>query len=1113
MKSRYSTGSRLLVACAVAYLFAFHATSAVGADTGAAPSVAPANPRFVTYLEDVSAGKAQETTEEGRALGLVPPPVKLPAPEPGKLLALQSMGLVGLPATYDLRTQNKLTPVRDQGSCGACWAFASYGSMESSLKPSEIWDFSENNMKNTTGYDLTCCAGGNSYMAAAYLARWDGPVLEADDPYNAWSCGSPSGLTARKHIQAVDFVPDRTGPLDNDGIKQAVMTYGAVYTTLYWGGSYFNSSTNSYYYAGATAANHAVCVVGWDDNYDRNNFLTAPPGNGAFIMRNSWGPIWGSSGYFYISYYDSKIGIENAVFRGAESTTNYEQVYQHDPLGWVESAGYSTNTAWFANVFTSLSAEELAAVSLYVAMPGSTYELSVYLDPTSGPVNPSGPATTQTGTITSAGYQTIALNQTVTLAAGQSFSAVIKLTTPGFNYPIPMESAVTGYSGGATASAGESYISSDGVSWSDLTSYYANSNVCLKAFAVNRAGLLVTPTTGLISTGPSSGPFTPSSRSYTLQNLGDADIAWSASKNETWIDLSATGGTLGPGGSTTLAVSVNSNALSLGEGVYTDTVNIVNETDGAGSTTRAVTLIIKDGTLSVSPTTSFAPSGVQGGPFLPQSQVYTLTNTGYGALNWTASKGQSWIGLSAASGVLDPGANVNVTVSVTSDANTLSTGDYFDTVSFANTTNGNGDTYRSIILSVTRNYEMTATTYSWVDPSGHSTLLLSDDAVSGPQTIPFTFSFYGTAYTQVYVGANGLLGFASTGLSEYMNRDIPVAAAPNAVIYPYWDDLNPPAGGSVRIGTAGSYPNRKMVISWVGVPHYGSTSPLTFQVILCEVTSDIVLQYQEVQSSNMSFGAGRSATVGVENAQGSVARKYSYNGSTLLANGQAIRFTVNRSVTIAEAIRLASGVACSLSEVQVTAVPSVSQFYVEAEDRSAGIAIYKSYHGLAPYDVADVVGTVSTSTGGEKYISASTVAYGGGADIRIRPLVLVNRAIGGGDWFYDPITKAGQEGVKDHTIKGIQTSVHLNNIGLLITTTGKVTYSASGYFYIDDGSGAQDDSGHNGAKVLGSVPVGQGEDPVGRYVIVTGVSSTFRAAAPSTNLYRQIRATDIVVVN
>jgi subtilisin family serine protease len=205
-----------------------------------------------------------------------------------------------------------------------------------------------------------------------------------------------------------------------------------------------------------------------------------------------------------------------------------------------------------------------------------------------------------------------------------------------------------------------------------------------------------------------------------------------------------------------------------------------------------------------------------------------------------------------------------------------------------------GSSTKSRVITVANNYAMTSDSFSWVDASGHTALTLSDDSYS-VQSLPFAFSFYGTNYTSVFVGSNGLLGFGSTaGMTAYLNADLPNTATPNNIICPYWDDLNPAVGGQVRIGTEGSAPNRAVVVSWLGVPHFNtSAATFTFQALLFEGSNDIKFQYLEVSPAH-SLGAGRSATVGVENREGTVARKYTFNGSpSLLSNNQAIRFTLN----------------------------------------------------------------------------------------------------------------------------------------------------------------------------------------------------------------------------
>ncbi len=876
--------------------------------------------------------------------------------------------------------------------------------------PNQSCEFSENNLKDSSGFDLGCCDGGNRSMSAAYLTRWSGPVNGSDDPYNQNSCASPTGLTVQGHVQDIIYLPNRANSLDNTSIKQAVMQYGAVYTTYYHSDSYLNSTTSSYYYNGGGNANHAVCIVGWDDNHAASNFVTAPPGNGAFLIRNSWGFSWGIAGYFWISYYDALLATtENAVFE-AESTTDYNGIYQYDPLGWDTSSGYSVPTAWFANVFTATAKSSVVAAGWYDASPGSTYEVDVYVNPTSTPISSSAPASVTTGTITDAGYHTVPLATAVPITPGQVFSVVVKLTTPGYNFPIPMEMPWSGYSSGATASLGQGYMSWDGKTWMDVASYSHNTSVCLKAFTSGSGvtsapgALSVSPATGLSSSGNAGGPFSPASQTYTLSNTGQSAIGWTASASASWVGLSSTSGSLAAGASatvtvsinsagsalaagtysgavtftnitnstgnttrsvslsvtaltpgklsvtpttaltaagivggpfspssqvytltnsgqasinwtatatkpwvglllssgtltgaaaTTVTVSINSNANSLAAGSYSDTVTFTNTTNGGGNATRGVTLTVNappPGKLSATPTTNFAASGYVGGPFSPSSQSYTLTNTGQSPVTWSASANQSWLGLSATSGTLAAGASAVVTVSVSSTANNLAAGSSAGTISFTNSTNGSGSTTRSASLTVnTPGYRELSTTYRWIDPSSQAIVPLGVNSVSGAETVPFNFQFYGMTYNKLYIGSNGLFGFSPSGLNSPVNTSIPSVSLPNNAVYPYWGGLS---AGTVRMGTVGSAPNREFVISWVNMPLAGQTGAnITFQAILYEGTSDIVFQYLNTASSNL-YGGGRRATIGIEDSTGAHACKYSYDQSGV-ANNMAIRFTTH----------------------------------------------------------------------------------------------------------------------------------------------------------------------------------------------------------------------------
>jgi len=443
---------------------------------------APLNPDFVLWQAMRGLDGALRSVD-GHGLGARPGPQALFT---GSVPSSPRAAL-GYAAKYDLRDTGKLTSVKDQGDWGACWSFATMGSMESCLLPGESRDFSEDNMVLASGFYTGSTpaqkyeAGGHIWMSTAYLARWGGPVWESEDAYG--DSYTPGGLSARKHVQDVSWYAQRSSATDNDRIKDALTTRGAAYITISMqggssGSSYYNPTTHAYYYSGDQKLNHAVLVVGWDDNYAASNFATPPPGNGAFIVRNSWGTGWGESGFFYVSYYDSVFGRTSyaATVEGAQVVTNYDGVYEYDPLGDVNVWGGSSTTLWGANRFTAVADSTLKAVGFYAEAPNTAYEVW------QGPSTTSLSKVTQ-GTLPQMGFHTVSLPTGPTLTSGAAFVVAVKLTTPGNDYPLAIEYPLAGYSSAATASPGQSYVSSNGTSWTDLTTQLANANVCLKVYS------------------------------------------------------------------------------------------------------------------------------------------------------------------------------------------------------------------------------------------------------------------------------------------------------------------------------------------------------------------------------------------------------------------------------------------------------------------------------------------------------------------------------------------------------------------------------------------------------------------------------------------------------
>ncbi len=519
---------------------------------------APLNPDFIVYQQNIAINgemvlqsplPGSETNHHH--LGFIPPTVDLSYTKgqdvtesvdinPSRGSSPISAG--EFPLSFDLRTLSKVTPVRDQGTAGSCWAFATYASLESSLLPEESWDFSENNMKNLLGrdgdypegFDYYQYLGGNYYMSLAYLARWTGPINESDDPYIDYSVTSPTNIPAKKHVQNVMFLPARANATDNDNIKSALTTYGVVYSAMYYSDLYFNDSTDAYHYPYSfSSQNHGVAIVGWNDNYSRNNFTNVPPADGAFIIKNSWGPDFGDQGFFHISYYDTRVAEYNAVFT-AESAQNYDTVYQYDPLGWVSNFGTNSTTGWGANIFRSNLSETLSAVSFYATDENTSYDLYIYKNPDNGPVNASGYAYRENGIISGPpGYYTKVISPGVALQPNDTFSVVMNFTTLNTQYPIPVEYNITGYSSKATARPGQSFYSADGGStWQDMTVVDPSENICIKAFTIS------TPPTAAFTANITSGKapltveFTDKSTGFpTLWNWSFGDGVYETMQN------------------------------------------------------------------------------------------------------------------------------------------------------------------------------------------------------------------------------------------------------------------------------------------------------------------------------------------------------------------------------------------------------------------------------------------------------------------------------------------------------------------------------------------------------------------------------------------------------
>ena len=393
-----------------------------------------------------------------------------------------------LPSKYDLRDYNQVTPVKHQKSSGNCWAFTSLASLESCILKAggPSLDLSEENMKNIMGYysdygwKLTTNKGGYDDMGVGYLVSWLGAVEEDLETYSDNSVLSPV-LNSTIHVQNLIYLT-RENFTDNDAIKEALIKYGAVATGIYYSGSYLKS--NSYYYSGSTGPNHAVTIVGWDDNYSKSNFRTAPPGDGAWICKNSWGESWGDKGYFYVSYYDTKCARVGSYDKSTytiilNDTIHYNKNYQYDIIGITDYLITGKSTIWYENIFNATEDGVLTAFSTYFNTT-TDWTAQIYVNDKL--------MLTQDG-VANAGYYTFNLDKFIPLTVGDTFKIVIKISADKYaSFPISEKVR----SNRILYSKGVSFFSFDGKNWIDLYDYKANMSeyrhsyesqvACIKAF-------------------------------------------------------------------------------------------------------------------------------------------------------------------------------------------------------------------------------------------------------------------------------------------------------------------------------------------------------------------------------------------------------------------------------------------------------------------------------------------------------------------------------------------------------------------------------------------------------------------------------------------------------
>ena len=466
----------------------------------------------------------------------------------------------GLPYAFDLREQGLVTSVKNQNPYGTCWAHGAMGMLENQMIAEDpTVDFSEwhialCSMMGESGFadgsspEDILNYGGDTEQTLAMLLNRVGPMREEDYPYGG---AIPDRTTPIRQMQKEaslevtmphQFASWGNGVFQPEPMEIKQLLYSGIspmitVSSCYFGTSCYNPSTCASYFPAelaeqinaevinrASAMPHAMTLVGWDDDFSRNNFNYTPDRDGAWLIKNSWGPEWGDAGYVWISYADTTAGA--FMWCDTRPAADHDQLFSHDncgPSGLLSLRLDGADTeAYYANVFVPEEDCCLTDLLLNCTDPEDTMKVTVYTaltdrdDPASGT-----PAASQVYQGLQEGYQEVPLEQHVSVRAGEPFSVTVRASGKAGSH-IPCELSMEnynqvknkeGYSWGAFNSVGlawdqirkyfsrhESYVSKDGKTWTDTADMtkitnagnymLIMGNVCVRAYGVNAGRVL-----------------------------------------------------------------------------------------------------------------------------------------------------------------------------------------------------------------------------------------------------------------------------------------------------------------------------------------------------------------------------------------------------------------------------------------------------------------------------------------------------------------------------------------------------------------------------------------------------------------------------------------------
>ena len=425
-----------------------------------------------------------------------------------------------LPAAYSSVEKGYTPAVRSQGVFSNCWAHATNACVEISMIKNNVAPADQVNLSEShliyyfyrpvadplggTADDYTTVSaetvytmfhtGGEVAYVAPNLLSWMGPVAE-DDFYdydylvtNHNGSEQLEGLNDAEHaygnraatvVEAVSISFNKP-----EDVKKAIMEYGSFAISYNSNSSHFDYTHSSQFSPKREVQNHAVAIVGWDDDFPKENFAETPDGDGAWFVRNSWGAGHGIGGYFWLSYYDATLSNGGWALK-AVAPDKYDNNYYYDKattdLGYVN--GVEEGSIEAANIFKIQKEKEiLKAVQFGTQWKHLNFSIQIYKNPTDLKRPDTGEALLETpiqGTRAYAGQYTIDFGKNIVLEKDDVIAVAVTYTSDN---PLVCPAAQTSNTG--VCKEGESVYRVNGGEWKDCNGP-GGKNFVIRAFTSN----------------------------------------------------------------------------------------------------------------------------------------------------------------------------------------------------------------------------------------------------------------------------------------------------------------------------------------------------------------------------------------------------------------------------------------------------------------------------------------------------------------------------------------------------------------------------------------------------------------------------------------------------